>query len=70
MTRLQQQQTSTLHRYSQSERFVVFGGPAVVLGLGGVLPLLVAEVGADNEDLHKRTKYPLSLPTQVVGSHH
>lgn len=70
VTRLRQQQTSKPHRYSQSERFVVFGGPAVVLGLGGVLPLLVAEVGADNEDLHKRTKYPLSLPTQVVGSHH
>lgn len=56
--------------YSQRERFVVFWGPAVVLGLGGVLPLLVAQVGADDEDLHERTEDPLSLPTQVVGSHH
>lgn len=56
--------------YSQRERLVVFGGPAVVLGLGGVLPLLVAQVGADDEDLHERTENPLSLPTQVVGGHH
>lgn len=56
--------------YSQSEGFIVFGSPAVVLRLGGVLPLLVAEVRADDVDLNKWPEYSLRLPPQVIGSHH
>lgn len=61
---------SSRHYYSQSESFVVFGSPAVVLRLGGILPLLVAEVRANDVDLHKWPEYPLRLPPQVIGSHH
>ena len=58
------------HYHSQSEGFIVFRSPAVVLRLGGVLPLLVAEVRADDVDLHERPEYSLCLPPQVIGSHH
>ncbi len=61
-------QSSAFH--SQSEGFIVFGGPAVVLGLGGVLPLLVAEVRPDDVDLDKRAENSLRLPSQVIGCHH
>lgn len=61
---------ATWQDHSQGEGFVVFGRPAVVLGFGGVLALLVAEVRADDEHFHKRTEYPLRLPPQVVGGHH
>lgn len=54
----------------QSERLVVFRSPAVVLGLGGVLPLFVAQMRADDVDLHERAEYSLCLPSQVVSSHH
>lgn len=47
-----------------------FRGPAVVLGLGGELPLLVAEVRSDDVDLHEGSEYALSLPAQVIGCHH
>lgn len=57
-------------RYLQGEGFVVFGGPAVVLGLGGVLSLLVAQMWADDVDLHEGPEDPLRLPPQVIGSHH
>lgn len=38
---------------SQSESFIIFGSPAVVLGLGGILPLLVTEEGADDVDFNE-----------------
>lgn len=43
--------------------------PAVVLGLGGKLPLLVTQMRADDVDLHKGPE-ALCLPLQIVGSHH
>lgn len=44
-------------------------GPAVVLGLGGKLPLLVAQMRANDVDLHKGPE-ALRLPLELVGSHH
>lgn len=38
---------------SQSESFIIFGSPAVVLGLGGILPLLVAKERTDDVDFNK-----------------
>lgn len=59
------------HRcHSQLEALVVFGGPAVVLGLGGKFPLLVTQVGADDVDLNEGPEDARRLPLQVIGSHH
>lgn len=55
--------------YSLLEVLAKLWGPAVVFGLGGKLPLLVTEVRADDIDLHKGPE-ALSLPLQLVGSHH
>lgn len=62
---------SSMHiNHLQSEGLVVFGSPAVVLWLRGVLPLFVTEVRADDIDFHKRPEYSLRLPPQVICSDH
>lgn len=38
---------------SQSESFIIFWSPAVVLGLGGILPLLVAKERTDDVDFNE-----------------
>ena len=51
------------------ECLVEFGGPAVVLGLGGELALLVAQVGPDHADLHERPEHSRGLPLEIIGGH-
>lgn len=55
--------------YLLLEALAKLWGPAVVLGLGGKLPLLVAEMWANDVDLHKWPE-ALGLPLQIVGGHH
>lgn len=55
--------------YSLLEALAELGRPAVVLGLGGKFSLLVAEMRADDIDLHEGPE-ALRLPFQVVGRHH
>lgn len=55
---------------SQVEGLVELGRPAVVLGLGLELALLVTEVGSNHGDLHKGPEHPRRLPLQIIGSHH
>lgn len=52
------------------EGLVEFGRPAVVLGFGGELALLVAEVRANHGDLNKRPEHPRRLPLQIISSYH
>lgn len=56
--------------HSQVEGLVELGRPAVVLGLGLELALLVTEVGSDHGDLHEGPEHPRRLPLQIIGSHH
>ena len=49
------------------ECLVEFGGPAVVLGLGGKFALLVAEVWTNDVHLHERAEHALGLPAQIIG---
>lgn len=55
--------------YLLLEALAKLWGPAVVLGLGGKLPLLVTQMRANDVDLHKWPE-ALCFPLQVVGSHH
>lgn len=52
--------------HSQLEGLVELGRPAVVLGLGGELALLVGQEGADHADLHEGPEHPRRLPLHVV----
>lgn len=58
-----------ISRYSLLKALIELRGPAVVLGLGGKFPLFVTEVRADDVDLDEGPE-ALSLPLQVVSSHH
>lgn len=53
----------------QLEGFAELRGPAVVLGFGGELPLLVTEVRADDVNLHEGPENTLRLPAKVIGCH-
>lgn len=55
--------------YLLLEALAKLRGPAVILGLGGKLPLLVTQMRANDVDLHKWPE-ALRLPLQLVGSHH
>lgn len=52
--------------HSQLEGLVELGRPAVVLGFGGELALLVGQEGADHADLHEGPEHPRRLPLHVV----
>lgn len=53
------------------EGLVELGRPAVGLGLGCLLPLLVREVRSDQVGLHERTEHAgRDDPLEVVGCHH
>lgn len=52
--------------HSQLKGLVELGRPAVVLGFGGELALLVGQEGADHADLHEGPEHPRRLPLHVV----
>lgn len=56
-------------KHVQLEGFAELGGPAVVLGFGGELPLLVTEVRANDVNLHEGPENALCLPAKVIGCH-
>lgn len=60
-TEMEAKEKSACH--SQCKGLVVFWSPAVVLGLGGVLSLLIAEMRANDVDLHEGPENSRSLPT-------
>lgn len=51
---------------SQLESLVELCRPAVVLGLGGELALLVSQEGADHGDVNKGPEHARRLPLHVV----
>lgn len=53
--------------YSQVEGFVEFWRPVVAFGFCRMLPLLVAKMWANQNDLHKWTKHAGSLPFEVIS---
>lgn len=52
------------------EGLVVFGSPVVALGLGGELPLLVAQMKSNHSGLHEGSEHASRLLLKVIRGHH